>query len=93
MIYSNETQKDHTVKLKKNFFPTYLVIKLLHWIFNESNSTFSQKPSRGHSQTTFTTRVGGFTKCQLYLISLFIKTVNQGGWVGKKRSKMCKRSL
>ena len=45
VVYSNETQKDHTVKLKKNFFPTCLVKKLLHWIFIESNSTFSQKPS------------------------------------------------
>ena len=27
MIYSNETQKDHTVKLNKIFFPTYLVKK------------------------------------------------------------------
>ena len=34
--------------------------------------------------------VGGFRKCQLYLISLLSKTVNQGG---SKRAKFCRRSM
>ena len=40
VVYSNETQKDHTVKLNKIFFPTYLVKKHLNSIFIESNLHF-----------------------------------------------------